>query len=251
MKKRFLGIAIMLFGVLLLAGCGFGLKVGALQTESQSVELENENPVSVEITLGTGDLQVAGGAEKLMDADFSYNVAELKPEVTYKPGALVVRQPEVRILPDLRDTADFRNEWRLRLNNRVPMDLSVRVGGGTSDLQLAGLLLTRLDVNVGAGTYTLDLSGDWPRDLEVSIESGAANVSVRLPEGVGARVIVNDGPHTVDATGLTQDGGAYTNAAYGVSDVTLQVNLEAGVGQIYLLVGEEGKAAGEPVTALD
>ena len=39
---------------------------------------------------------------------------------------------------------------------------------------------------------------------------------LRLPRDVGARVEVESGPHTVQATGLTKDGDAYTNAAYGV-----------------------------------
>ena len=44
--------------------------------------------------MGAGDLEVTGGAEKLLEADFAYNVARLKPEVQYTNGTLVVRQPE-------------------------------------------------------------------------------------------------------------------------------------------------------------
>ncbi len=43
---------------------------------------------------------------------------------------------------------------------------------------------------------------------------------------------INSGPHTIEAIGLTKDGNIYTNAAYGVSDVTMQVNIQAGIGQI-------------------
>ena len=57
---------------------------------------------------------------------------------------------------------------------------------------------------------------------------------MRLPRDVGARVEVESGPHTIEATGLTQDGDVYTNAAYGVSEVTLQVDLQVGIGQINL-----------------
>ena len=64
------------------------------------------------------------------------------------------------------------------------------------------------------------------------------NITVRLPRDVGARVEVDAGPNTIEATGLTQDGNVYTNAAYGVSEVTLQVDLEAGIGQINLEVEE-------------
>ncbi|HEX9092263.1 MAG TPA: hypothetical protein VF831_12280, partial [Anaerolineales bacterium] len=146
-----------------------------------------------------------------------------------------VRHPEVTGMPALQDIADFRNEWGLRLSDKVPMDLSVDMGAGSGDLQLAGLSLTRLDVSLGAGTYTLDLSGDWARNLDVTINAGAANLSVRLPRDIGARVKVESGPHTIEATGLTKDGDVYTNAAYGVSDVTLHIDLQAGIGTINLL----------------
>ncbi|MCC7018003.1 MAG: hypothetical protein IT564_12480, partial [Rhodospirillales bacterium] len=62
--------------------------------------------------------------------------------------------------------------------------------------------------------------------------------SVRLPKDVGVRVEVDAGPTLVDAPGLTQDGNVYTNAAYGVSAVTLQIKMQAGIGWINLAVAE-------------
>jgi hypothetical protein len=242
MKTNNLTLIIVLVAALLLVGCSSRPRVGALQTESQSVELGDAKSVDVKINFGAGKLQLSGGAEKLLQADFTYNVAKLKPEVTYKNGTLVVREPETGGLPDLRGITDFRNEWGLRLNDQVPMDLSVEMGAGNSDLQLSGLSLTGLDVSLGAGIYTVDLSGDWARDLDITIDAGAANVSVRLPNEVGARVNVESGPHTIETSGLTKEGDFYTNAAYGVSDVTLRVDVQAGIGQINLVVDEAKRA---------
>ena len=103
--------------------------------------------------------------------------------------------PPARGLPVLHNIMDYRNEWGLRLNDEVPMDLSVNMGAGTSDLQLAGLSLTRLNVSLGAGKSTVDLTGDWARDLDVTIDTGAADITVRLPKDVGVRVEVDSGPH--------------------------------------------------------
>jgi hypothetical protein len=235
MKTNRILIVLVLFATLLPAGCGSQARVGALRTESQSVELGDAKSVRVEINLGAGDLRLTGGAEKLLEGDFTYNVAALKPEVGYTAGTLVVRQPEINGMPALQRIMDFRNEWILRLSDQVPMNLSVDVGGGGSNLQLAGLSLTGLKVSLGAGTNMVDLSGDWARNLDVTIDAGAAFLTVRLPKDVGAWVKIQDGPHTIDATGLTKDGDVYTNAAYGVSDVTLQIDLRAGIGTIKLL----------------
>lgn len=238
MKTYRLLMAIVALGALLIAGCASEARVGPLQTESQSVELGDANSVRVEVEFGGGNLEVTGGAEKLLEADFTYNVAKLKPEVEYSDGTLVVRQPDVKGLPDLRDITDYRYEWNLRFNDDVPMNLRVDVGGGTSDLQLAGLSLTGLDVNLGAGENTVDLSGDWAQDLDATIDAGAGNITVRLPKDTGVRVKAEAGLGTIEAPGLTKDGDVYTNAAYGVSEVTLRLNLEAGVGRIKLELEE-------------
>jgi hypothetical protein len=247
MNARFLWIALILVGVLLLAFFATKTRVGALRTESQSVDLGDAESVRVEIEFGAGDLDLTGGADKLLEADFAYNVAKLKPEVEYADGTLVVRQPDANGLPNLRDISDFRNEWRLRLSDQVPTDLKVDVGAGTSDLHLAGLSLTRLDVTLGAGKSTIDLSGDWVRDLDVTIDAGAADFSMQLPRDVGARIEVNAGVGPIEAPGLTRDGNVYTNAAYGVSEVTLQVQLKLGIGRINLEVEEAAATPNDSV----
>jgi hypothetical protein len=234
MKTKHLLINVVLLAALTLVGCNPELRVGELQTESQSVELGGDASVRVEINMGAGDLDVTGGAEKLLEADFTYNVAELKPEVKFTNGTLVIWEPGKEGRIDWRGIRDFRNEWSLRFNDEIPMDLRVEMGAGTSDLKLAGLSLTSLDVTLGAGKSTVDLSGDWTRDLDATIKTGAANVTVRLPKDIGVRVEINAGPTAINAPGLIKDGNVYTNDAYGVSDVTLQIKMEAGVGQINL-----------------
>lgn len=234
MKTSRLLIVLMLLGAILFASCSDNASVGPLQTESQSVELGGAGPVSVKIDFGAGDLHLAGGAEKLLEASFTYNVAKLKPEVEHTANTLVVRQPETKGLPALQGITDFRNEWSLRLSNKTPMDLRLNLGAGTSDLQLAGLSLTGLDIKLGAGTSTVDLTGNWARNLDITIDTGAADLSVRLPKDVGVRVKVDAGPTVVEAQGLTKAEDVYTNGAYGVSNVTLHIDMKAGIGRVSL-----------------
>jgi hypothetical protein len=90
MKARLLCFVLVFVGALLLAGCTSQATVGELRTESQAVELGDASSVRVEVELGAGNLDLTSGAEKLLEADFTYNVAQLKPEVTYTDGTLVV-----------------------------------------------------------------------------------------------------------------------------------------------------------------
>ena len=66
MNKRIVSfwmvVRLVLLSALLLAGCGSRTGVGALRTESQSVELGDAESVRVEIDFSAGDLEVTGGA---------------------------------------------------------------------------------------------------------------------------------------------------------------------------------------------
>lgn len=228
-------ITILFIGALLLASCNPALTVGELKTESRSVDLGDAKSVTVTIDFGAGVLDVEGGAKDLLDADFTYNIDKLKPKVEYADGTLKVSQPDTNGMPALPGVTNFRNEWGLRLGNDVPMDLSVNMGGGTSNLKLSGLSLSGLDITLGAAQGTIDLTGDWAHNLDVTIDAGASNITVLLPKDVGVHVVVDRGPTAIDTQGLTRDGDVYTNAAYGESQVTMHVDLTTGIGIVSLL----------------
>ncbi|MEJ2303106.1 MAG: hypothetical protein P8Y14_16390 [Anaerolineales bacterium] len=58
------------------------------------------------------------------------------------------------------------------------------------------------------------------------------DLHLTLPREVGVRIEVDPGIGVVDASGLTRDGNTYTNDAYGVSDATLRIHINGGVGNI-------------------
>lgn len=240
-KKQavFAGLLVFMTASLLVTGCiGFaGVRVGDLQTRSQTVALGDADAVDVEIQMSAGELDVSGGADELLEASFSYNVEEMDPQATYSGRTLRVKDSDVNEgIASLFDLDEFRNEWDLKLNEDVPMQMTIDLGAGPSSLVLGTLHLTSLDVNGGAGEITIDLTGDWQDDLDANISGGVGNLNVWLPENVGVRIEVESGVGSVHADGLTRDGDTYTNDAYGVSDATLRIDIEGGVGQINLVV---------------
>jgi N-terminal domain of toast_rack, DUF2154 len=71
-----LAVLLMLASVFL-GSCGAqGQQVGEMQRQSESVDLENAQSARVELRMGAGELNVSGGADALMEADFAYNVSE-------------------------------------------------------------------------------------------------------------------------------------------------------------------------------
>lgn len=234
-KKREVisGLLILIALAFTATGCYQGARVGDLQTKSQTVELDDANSVNVEIQMGAGTLDVSGGASKLLEATFTYNVAELNPRATYTDGRLEVKDSGVSIgIASLSDLAEYRSEWDLKLNEDVPMEMKIDLGAGTSNLALGALALTSLNINGGAGAVTIDLTGDWQHDLDAKITGGVGDIDLSLPRDIGVRIEVNTGIGVVNADGFTRNGDTYTNDAYGVSNVTLEINIDGGVGTI-------------------
>jgi len=158
-----------------------------------------------------------------MEADFSFNVSDWKPEVSYDvsgdTGKLSVEQGSSGEGVCLG--GEVRNERYLRFNDAVPIDLVVEMGAGESDLDLDSLTLTGLDLEMGAGETTVDLTGDYAQGFDASLEGGVGEATVLLPSGVGAE----GGLGKINAEGFSREGSVYINHAYGDSEVTLDVEV--------------------------
>src|SRR5215211_2127960 len=229
-------LIVMMAGTVIFAGACAVKQVGDLQRQSQSVDVEEARSVRADLRMGAGELNLTGGANRLMEADFSYNVADWKPKVSYDvsgdTGELSVKQDIIAGVP----VGEARNEWDIHFNDEVPANLSVQMGAGESNLDLDSLTPTGLTLHMGSGKTSVDLTGDYARSLDASIEGGVGEATVLLPSEVGARVSADGGLGKINAEGLRRKGDSYVNDAYGDSEVTVEVDIQGGVGQITLEV---------------
>lgn len=225
----------------LLIGCINRVAVGPTLTDSQSIELGDIDSVQVDIKMGVGELKVNGGATNLMDAEFTYNIEDWRPEVRFEQrgsrGELTVSQPEGEIngIPD----DDIKYRWSIDLSDDIPMDMDVDLGVGESDLNLSGLNLQSLVVDTGVGETTINLTGNWEESFDVRIKGGVGETTVYLPEDVGLRLEADTGIGSLVVNGLQKEGDSnvFTNAAYGESDTTITLEVSGGIGKITVQVG--------------
>lgn len=255
-----------IIGILLASlGCSFSgfnfkrVSVGDMIYDSEVVELGKAEDVRVNVQMGAGELKIDSGAASLMEADFTYNIDSWAPEVSYtdeeSKGRLTIRQPQNS---DIAFEGNVKYEWDLRFTSDIPLDMRIECGAGDHDLDLARLNLTALDVklgagdvkinltdnpelddidfDIGAGNVDIDMNGTWEKDVIVDVKGGVGQISLRLPKDVGVRVDISQGIGKVDTSGLTRQGDSYVNAAYGESDVVMDINIQAGVGQINVTV---------------
>src|ERR687897_2835930 len=94
-------LIVMMAATAILAGAwgpqrGGTQQVGKMQRDSQSVDLKNARSTRAQLKMGAGELNITGGADQLMEGEFSYNVSDWKPKVNYDvsgdTGELVVKQ---------------------------------------------------------------------------------------------------------------------------------------------------------------
>jgi hypothetical protein len=218
-------------------GGGAKQQVGKMQHVSKSVDPRNATSAHAQLKMGAGELNLTGGADQLMEGDFSYNVSGWKPKVSYdvsgEKGELVVKQGGAN---GGNLSGGARNEWDISMNDEVPTDLMVQVGAGESDLDLDSLTLKGVDLKMGAGKTTVDLTGDYAKGFDASIEGGVGEATVLLPSKVGVKAKAAGGLGGINTKGLKKVGDSYVNDAYGESDVNLNIDVKGGVGEINLKV---------------
>jgi uncharacterized protein DUF2154/cell wall-active antibiotic response 4TMS protein YvqF len=205
-----------------------------IQQESQTIELQAAKTVTANINLPSGTLDLAGGASKLLDADFKYRERDGKPMANYTvsngQGTLDISQENDSHV----HFAGSGNDWRLRLANGVPLEMNIDIGAGKAEVNLQGLDVSHADLKVGAGHLNLDLTGQRKSDLHVDIHGGVGTAVIRLPKDIGVRVHASDGLGGVSAHGFHEDGDDYTNDAVSKSPTTIYVTISGGIGHITL-----------------
>ncbi len=268
MNKRWLRLGAGL-GLLLSLGCTISIPdvnsiivpVGKTQQDFTAIDAEEAKQVRVYLKMGTGNLSIEGGGEALMEGDFIYNVEAWKPEIRYtehdNEGRLSISQPATDKLTTARHV---RYEWDVRFNEEMPLDIRIEFGSGQGDVELGSLNIRTLDMklgvgdmevdlhnnatleeaefDMGVGDLKVDLQGQWEHDVTVDIQGGVGTVTLYLPNTLGVQVDVTQGLGDVTAEGLSQRGSQYVNEAYDADKANLHVYIQAGVGEVKLLVRE-------------
>jgi N-terminal domain of toast_rack, DUF2154 len=226
-----------LAALLSLTGCVIDhTRTGSLEYSSESVEFDNSEQVRVDLVMGAGDLRLTDGAQKLVRADFSYNVPSWKPEVRYTRdgarGTLSIKQPGSHHTSTLGKT---QYRWDLQLSNKVPVDLSMQFGAGQAKLDLGSLMLRGVELNMGVGQLDMDLRGKVRHSYNVSIHGGIGEATVRLPADAGIYAEAHGGIGAIKVRGLRNVGGHWESDSYENAENKIRIDVNGGIGSIHLI----------------
>ncbi|PWU12141.1 MAG: hypothetical protein C5B51_01290 [Terriglobia bacterium] len=206
---------------------------GPMQHESRSIPRGASESARVDLRMGGGELRVNGGAPDLVSADFDYNVPSWKPDIRSSTAA---GRTDVTIQQASGQSGGGKNQWDLRLNNDVPTDLRVRLGGGEAHLNLGSVPLRSVEVDIGAGELDLDLRGMPKQSYDVRVRGGAGEATVHLPRNAGVYAKAEGGLGEIKVSGLRKEGQHWISEDYDRAKVQIHLDIKGGVGQINLLV---------------
>jgi hypothetical protein len=226
------GIFVVTLGSLVLGGCGFEhVATGPERNDVISLDGGKAERANIELDMGAGQMKIGGGATKLLEGHFEYNVDAWKPLVTSSANGahatVTIKQPD-----RMRGGGRTHYVWDLDLNDHVLTDLTLNCGAGQAQLKLGTLTLRSLEVHMGAGQVQLDLRGEPTHDYEVKINGGVGQAEVQLPQGVGIWAEAHGGIGSINITGMEKHGDHWENDLYGKAKVQVKVQVNGGIGEI-------------------
>ncbi len=206
----------------------------AVSTETISQPLDGARRANVEISFGAGNVRIGA----LSDSELLIQGTALADEGTRLEQSFQVSG----------DTANYRlrthsvgpgqfwlqsggQNWDLKLNGDVPIDLKLNGGVGTSDLDLSQLTLSGLDANLGVGRTTITFPATG--QLRAIIDGGVGEATLVVPRGVAVRAEVDAGIGGVSVPPeYRKEGDVYISPDYPGSENRLDLAVNGGVGRI-------------------
>ncbi len=225
-----------LIGPLFLVFLGLWILLGMVfhpkyEVVNEAIPLEGAASARVRLNHGAGGLNVASGAAgvNLLEGEFG---GGLEKNVRLEADQLKVSlSMPPQFFPG--DWGAHRLDWKVRLNPAIKQELEVNSGASSMNLNLEDLLVSHLLLKTGASSTDLVL----PKNAgftSVRIEAGAASVSLRVPEGVAARIRARGGiaSVSVDRTRFPRQGSDYCSADYDTAPNKVDISIDTGVGSV-------------------
>jgi hypothetical protein len=211
----------------------------SVKTQTVRIEQGDADHVQTTVKFGGGKLDMQGGSDVLLKAEFVYNVDSLEPKVTYdvqdKQGTLLVEHKTDPIRLDQLGRSvrgEIRNEWTLAFSEGVPLDLRLDVGASSGAIDLGGLAIENLDMTMGAADLRLGFDKPNPERLSsLHIYSGAAKLELHELGNANLDELTFDGGlgnYLFDFRGEWQRS-AEVRILAGASHVALHLPTEIGV----------------------
>jgi hypothetical protein len=204
------------------------------EEERRIVPVQDSSRAKIELDYGAGEVSVKHGAEPgtILSGKFEGGV-ETHVNRQSNTASIRLSNPAGFFWGPWNWGPSFRRRWSVHLSDQLPLELTVETGASDCRLDLTELRVERLHLDTGASSTRLQL----PRragHTKVTGSSGAASVSIRVPEGVAARIRASGGiaSISVDRNRFPRQGSIYVSPDYETAENTVDIEFDMGVGSL-------------------
>lgn len=214
-----------------------GVHIGAagpFQTNHVTQEIGNAQRGIIDLEHGAGRLEVSAlplESAQLLEGDLAYSEnSALERRAESRGDGTYVRLGARNSYNGFPFGNSFRQDWTVRLSPNVPLDVRVHSGASAVSMDLSQLKVTNLNVDSGASGVDITLPSNAGQ-TQAFVKAGVAGVHVRIPEGVSARIRIQNGlsGSTVDTARFPKNGNYYQSPDYESATNKVDLRLETGV----------------------
>lgn len=201
---------------------------GPLVTDQINIPAISDSELVAEVTLnfGAGEMFLSPGAENaLISGEVSYNVEDLKPDISIDNEVIKIRtgSPEIEGIPWINDSVE--NTWDLDFSTH-PVDLTIKAGAYVGDFEFGDLSLVNLHIGDGASEVELNFSESNLVEMGTfRYETGASNIKLSNLSNANFDTMIFEsgaGSYDLDFSGsLKRDADVFIES--GLSTLTIRV----------------------------
>jgi hypothetical protein len=174
-------------------------------------------------SMKSGHLNVQLGPDVPVELELQFGAAEANIDL----GGIRVRQLDVQ-------TGASRTVLNVAEPNRETCRRAeFQVGAARFHATGLGNLRTeQLGVHGGVGDVLLDFTGEWATDMTAEVNMGLGSLTLRMPHGLGVRIVRTGRLSSFDSEGLTKRGEAFYSADWETAQHKLSLNINAALGSV-------------------
>ncbi len=184
---------------------------------------------SIELKLDLGKLTIGESTPLLYECISQYQYKEFEPfekfSRTEKEASILIYHPPVR----RKNHYHVKNDWQLKLNNKIIYNLSVETGAINTDCNLSGFKIEKLYIESGISNINLVIP---QYDSKIIINTGASNIDIAIPKNVGATVSIDSGIAIKDLKEFIKRNDIYISHNYNESEFKVEIEIDCGVSHI-------------------
>ncbi len=190
----------------------------------------------VKLKFDVGKLTLGESTPLLYECISQYRYKEFEPfeefSLTEKEAnILIYHSPIIK----RRISNNIKNEWQLKLNNKIIYDLSIKTGALDTDCNLSDFKVEKLYIESGASNINLVV----PKyDSKLIIDTGVSNIDIAIPKNVGAMVNIDSGIAVKDFDDFIKRNDTYISHNYNESEFKVDIEIECGVSRIDIYYGD-------------